>query len=176
MKIIIIYNSKTGFTKKYVDWIVEEIKCDVKSYKDIAKIVIETDDIIIFCSRIHAGKIEYLNKIKSNFYNHSRKNLIVVATGATPAFEEEVINKNWINNFTETELESIPHFYLQSGLDYKKMGFVDRNLMKIIAKLLSGKKNKTETEKGFEQAIKHSHDISSKEYIMPLINFIKDNF
>ena len=176
MKIIVVCNSKTGFTKRYVDWIAEELNCDVHSYKDFSKTVMETDDIIIFCSRVHAGKIEYLNKIKPYFYNQSKKIFIVVATGATPAAAEDVINKIWANNFTETEIKSIPHFYMQSGLDYEKMGFADRTIMKIVSKFMSGKKDKTDNEAGFEQAIQNSYDISSREYIMPLIRFIKDNF
>ena len=29
MKIIVIYKSKTGFTKRYAEWIAEELKCDI---------------------------------------------------------------------------------------------------------------------------------------------------
>ena len=175
MKIIVIYNSKTGFTKRYVDWIAEEIECEIHPYKNFDKINIKPENIIIFCSRIHAGKVEYLDKIKSQFYNPTTKNLIVVATGATPVAAEDVINKIWTNNFTETELESLPHFYMQSGLDYNKMSFIDRTTMKMAARIMNKKKNKDDNEAGFEQAIQSSYDISSKEYVKPLINFIKEN-
>jgi len=175
MKVFIIYNSKTGFTKRYVDWIAEEISCSILAYTDFDKTTIEASDMVIFCSRVHIGKIEYLNKVKPHFHNQSKGNFIVVATGATPATAEETINKIWENNFTETELKTIPHFYLQGGINYEKLGFVDRTIMKIVSMLMSLTKDKTEEEVILEQAIKSSQDFSSKEYIMPLVDFVNES-
>ena len=90
---IIICNSKTGFTKRHADWIGEELNCTVLPYKDFTKTTIKSNDIIIFCSRIHAGKIEYLDKIKPHFNNHLEEHFIVVATRATPAAAVDVVNK-----------------------------------------------------------------------------------
>ena len=174
MSIIIIYNSKTGFTKKYADWIAAELNCSVLPYKDLPKATITTDDIVIFGSRVHAGKIEHLNKVKLRFVN--KQSFIVFATGATPASETKAIDRIWTNNFTEAEISLIPHFYMQSGLNYENMGFIDRTIMKTVAKLMSGKEEKSETEAGFEQAIKSSYDITSREYIMPLANYVNGNF
>ena len=174
MEIIIYCNSKTGFTKKYANWIAEELKCSVFSYRDFIKNAPCENSIVIFGSRIHAGKIECLNKIKAYFKD--KRNLIVFVTGATPVLETAVIEKMWEANFTNEEIKIIPHFYMQSGLNYEKMGFVDRNIMKIVAKLIGGKKNKNETEKGFDLAIKKSHDISSKDYITPLLKFVRNKY
>ena len=174
MEIIIYYNSKTGFTKKYADWIAEELKCSILPYRDFIKNAPNKNSIVIFGSRLHAGKIEYLNKVKSCFAD--KQNLIVFVTGATPAAETTVIEKMWEANFTNDEIKIIPHFYLQSGLNYAKLGFIDRNIMKIVSKLVDGKKNKNETENGFSQAIKTSHDISSREYITPLLKYIRNKY
>ena len=173
MKTIIVYNGKTGFTKRYADWIAKELKCSILSYKDFTKKVIEENDIIIFGSRVHAGKIEHLKKIKSQFVNKSRQKLIVFACGATPVFEKNTIDKIWANNLSESEIKSIPHFYMQSGLNYERMGFLDRIIMKTVAKLMSKKQNKTSEEAGFTQAVQSSYDISSKEHILPLVNCVK---
>jgi len=176
MHFILICNSKTGFTKMYADWIAEELGCTVLPYKKFDKTVTKADNVIVFCSRIHAGKIEYLNVMKSHFYNPASNNFIVVATGATPNAAKDVINKIWDNNFTEVEMKSIPHFYMQSGLDYDKMGLVDRTIMKIASKIMGRKKDKSDNEAGFEQAIQNSYDISSKEFIIPLLEFIKSKY
>ena len=173
MKTIIVYNGKTGFTKKYADWIAEELKCSILSYEYFTKKVIEENDIIIFGSRVHAGKIEHLQKLKSQFVNKSNQKLIVFACGATPVFEKKAIDKIWINNLSESEIKSIPHFYFQSGLNYEKMGFLDRTIMKTVAKLMSKKQNKTNEEAGFTQAVQRSYDISFKEFIFPLVNCVK---
>ena len=174
MRIAVICNSKTGFSKRYADWIADEISCCVQPYKDLANIVAQDNEIVIFCSRVHAGKIEYLDRAKSHFNNRSRQTLIVVATGATPVAAEKAIDRLWANNLSDIEIKSIPHFYLQGGLNYEKMGFVDRTIMKMVSWLMSRKRVKNDEEAGFEQAIKDSYDISSKEHILPLLNYIKD--
>lgn len=121
MNVIVVYNSKTGFTKKYASWIAEELNCNFVSYKDISTTLIDDNCIVIFGSSIHAGKIEYLSKIIKLLNRKPTIDLIVFATGGTPAAAKNIIDKIWKDNFSKTELTSIPHFYMQSGLNYEKM-------------------------------------------------------
>ena len=88
--------------------------------------------------------------------------------------ETAAIEKILAANFTINEIRTIPHFYLQSGLNYEKIGFIDRTILRIVANLIDKKKNKSETEKGFGKVIKKSYDISSEEYNEPLLKFIRD--
>ena len=174
MKTIVVYNSKTGFTKRYADWIAEALNCGAQSYKDFADIDIGAYDMIIFGGFIRVGKIAGLKKVKARFDDHSIGKLVVFATGATPAVAEDAVKTIWAGNFTDAELQSIPHFYMPGGLDYGKMGFSDRTVMKMVSKMLSGQKEKTDNEAGFEQALNESHDISSREYIQPLLRYVED--
>lgn len=98
---------------------------------------------------------------------------IVFATGATPNEATEIVDNVWKTNFTDEEKEIIPHFYMQSGICYERMKFPDKMIMKMVASMLSKKQDKDEYDKGFEQALKESFDISSKEYAMPLIEYLK---
>lgn len=173
MKITVVFNGKTGFTKRYASWIAEELNCPVLRCKELSQKIIDANDIVIFGSRIHAGKIEYLNRVKKLFATANNTNLIVFATGATPLAAQNVIEEIWSNNFSKSELKHIPRFYIQSGLNYEKMNFFDRTIMKLAAKIMGRKNNKSEDEIGFEQAIKTSYDISSKEFIFPLVNFVR---
>lgn len=174
MNIIVIYKSKTGFTEKYAEWIAEELGCTTMPYEGLSTISISECDMVIFGSRTHAGKIDDLKKFKKHFTETSTPKLIVFATGATPANAEDLINEMWKNNFSEEELLAIPHFYMQSGLNYEKMGMGDRMIMKMFAKMMSGKKEKSEEEAEMGEAIQESYDISSKECIVPLVNFVKE--
>jgi len=176
MKTYVIASSKTGFTRRYARWIAEETNGTLLAYKDFMELPVDAEDIVIFGSRVHAGKIEHLSKVKARLGEHGAPNLIVFATGATPIAAEDVIQKIWANNLSKTELETIPHFYMQSGLDYEKMGFFDRIIMKMAAMVMGGKKTKDDNEAGFELAIKRSHDISSREYIAPLVDFFKRTY
>ncbi len=99
--------------------------------------------------------------------------LIIFETRPTPLAAEDVINTIWESNFSNEELKIISHFYMQGGFNYEKMGILDRMIMKTLSKILSRKKDKSSDEAGFEQDIGSSYDISSREYIAPLIKFVK---
>lgn len=172
MKKIVIYKSRSGFTKRYAEWISDELMCEIKDYKEISKLNLDDYDLVIYGGRVHAGSIDSLKKVKEILANKKCK-LIVFATGATPiAATEEIANMIKIN-FADN---SIPYFYMQSGLCYEKMGFVDKTIMKMLSKMLSSKKDKSDAESGAAIAISKSHDISSKDYIIPLIDYVKNTY
>ncbi len=171
MKTIVVYKSKTGFTKKYAEWIQEATKFDIANYDNASKASLSAYDLIVFGSRIHAGKIDGLKKIKELLPDHAR--LVVYATGATPIEAEDVIRAIMKASFTEEELLAIPHFYMPAGLNYENMNIGDKLIMKALAKMLGNKKDKSSVEAGCEQAIGHSYDISSREYIVPLLDYIQ---
>lgn len=173
MKVIVIYKSKTGFTKRYAEWIAEELNCEISNYKDLSQYSLEEYDFIIYGSRIHAGKVDGLKKMKLILGNNVNSKLVVFATGGTPNEAKEIIDRVWDRSFSEEELKTISHYYMQGGLNYEKMGEGDRIIMTILSKMLSKKNRKSKEESGCEQAIEKSYDISSREYIQPLVRFIK---
>lgn len=169
MKILLIYKSKTGFTEKYAYWIMEEIKCDIEKISTIQNIDFKRYDLIIYGSRIHAGRIDGLNKIKK--LNLENK-LVLFVTGATPK-ETASIQEVWKNNLSEKELKNIKRFYIPAGLNYEKMGFLDKTMMKIASIILEKKKDKSKEDIGMQNSIKRSYDISNKSRIQPLVDYIK---
>lgn len=171
MKAVIVYSSKTGFTKRYASWIQEETGFEMMEENNSSKKNLELYDLVIYGGRVHAGKIDGYKQFVRKLSDKAK--LIVYATGATPADAKETIKTMWDNNFTKEEQETIPHYYFQSGLDYDKMKWGDKLIMKALAKMLSKKDTKTSEESGCEQSISHSYDISSKEFILPLIECIR---
>lgn len=174
MKNLVIYKSKTGFTEMYAKWISEGLDCPAVSYEDLKSVHLSEYDIIIFGSRIHAGRVDGLSKFKKQLEEEDNKKLVVFATGATPANAREEIENVWKTTFPTEEQLKTPHFYMQAGLSYEKMGVGDRFIMKTLAKFLSEKSSKDSVQSGCEQAIRNSYDISSREYINPLIKYIRE--
>lgn len=172
-KILILTISKTGFTKRYAEMIAEEVECTLADFKGATPEMMSSYDTVIFGSRAHAGMFEGYKKAKTMFDQCTAENFIVFATGACPNDGEKIISEFWMNNLGADGLEKIPHFYMQSGLCYEKMPFGDKLMMKAASVMIKRKKNKTEEEKAFEKAIAGSYDISSKEYAMPLIEFLR---
>lgn len=171
-QILVTYKSVTGFTKQYAQWIAKELDCEVMDLKEVSAKTMSEYDTIIFGGRFHAGFVDGLKKAKELFEESNAHRLIVFATGATPNTAADMIEEAWKNNFTPDELERIPHFYMQSGLRYEKMPFGDKLMMKVFAAMVKRKKEKSEYEKAMEQALCSSYDLSSREYIKPLVSYV----
>lgn len=172
-KVLIVYKSKTGFTRKYAELTGKETGGRVVDYRKATPKLMSEYDTVIFGSRAHAGRIDGYQKAKEMFQKSGAKEFAVFVTGATPNTEKEVIQGFWKQNLTGGDLQNVPHFYMQSGLCYEKMSFADRIMMKGMRAMLKRKKEKSDEEKMMEKMIAGSYDISSKEYAGPLISFLK---
>lgn len=177
-RILIIYKSKTGFTKKYAEMISEEmvsdgIGCTAVDYRAVKTDAISGYDTVVFGTRAYAGRIDGYKKIKQMLQKNHVRHFVLFVTGATPHTEEKIISDFWAQNLSAEELRLTPHFYMPGGLCYEKMGLSDRLMIKAASSMLKNKKEKTAFEQSFEQAISGSYDISSREYIRPLISCLK---
>lgn len=172
MKILVIYKSKTEFTKRYAEIIAQEVNGMLMDIKEVTVEKMSEYDVVVYGGGLYAGMINGYKKAKEMFDKSTSKQFILFATGGTPNEAIEQIDEVWRNNLSAEELESIPHFYMQGGICYEKMSFSNRAIMKMMSKVLSKKKNKDSAEEGFAQAIKSSYDISSKEYAEPLIKYL----
>lgn len=171
-KVLLIYKSNTGFTKKYAEWIQEEIDCKVIEMKeaDISEVI--KYDTIIFGGGMHANRINGIKFIKNNIEKLKDKNLIVFATGATPSSATEEVE-----GFKKINIPSgynIHFYYFQSGMSFENMGIKDKMMINSYNFILNLKKNKTDVEQGTLEATNHSYDNSNKTFIKPLVDHIKN--
>ena len=174
MKSIVIYNSKTGFTKKYADWISEAAGCEAVPLKKAGKIKLAEYDAIVFGSWCMAEAITKLAWFKKQFPGLAAvgKKLCVFLVGASPAEAPEA-QAALRKNFTDDEWSKIKAFYCPGGLNYEKMGWSSRTMLKMFVKMLSNKKDITEKELAQVQMLAKSYDISDKKYIEPIVAEIK---
>ncbi|MBP2028579.1 menaquinone-dependent protoporphyrinogen IX oxidase [Acetoanaerobium pronyense] len=170
-KILIIYKSNTGFTKKYVDWISERVPCEKIALDEINNHDINDYTIIVYGAGMHAGKIQGLSNFKKIVQKYNHKKIIFFSTGAAPS-ETEIISQIKKNNFTEDELQDIEFYYFQSGLNYEKMKLSDKAIMKAYSKILELKRDKSNIEKGTQNAISKSHDYSNVEAIEHITEYL----
>lgn len=172
MKAIVVYNSKTGFTKKYGEWIAQEIGCDAVPYKKEMN-GISDYDTVIYGGGIMAGKVNGLDAFKSKVQSDTQK-LIVYATGATDFRAMDVIAQMRNSNLTEKEQKSTPFFYFEGGINYDEMSVGSKLITKMLYKMLKNKKDKTPEEAGMAQALEHSFDHSDRKSIIGMTTMIKE--
>lgn len=171
--VIVLYNSKTGFTRRYAELIAGELGCAVRPLEG-SPANLSQYGAVVFGSRLHAGIFDGWKKAKKLLARRGAKQLVVFATGAMPNEAVDQIRKVWEQNLTPEDRNAIPHFYLQAGLCYEKMGGVDRAMMKVAAWAMGRKKAKTPEDEAFQSAISQSYDISDPKYIQPVVNCLRE--
>lgn len=172
MKTIVIYNSQTGFTKRYAEWIAEAVKADCLELSVAKKKDLIAYEAIIFGSWACAGSISKISWFKDNVSKWADKKLIVFCVGGSPIDNPE-IEQFFENFFKETEFKNVNVFYCPGGFNYEKMSVSSRLMMKMFVKALKAKKGKTEAEKEMIKIISSSYDISDKKYIEPILECLR---
>lgn len=172
MRTVIIYNSQTGFTKRYAEWIAEETGADCLELSIAKKKDLSIYETIIFGGWACAGGISKIGWFKSNIDKWRDKKLIVFCVGGSPIDNPE-IETALERNFNESERKKVKLFYCPGGFNYEKMSAPSKIMMKMFVKTLKAKKDKTKEEQIMVKMISSSYDISDKKYIEPILQYLK---
>lgn len=170
MRALVIYKSKTGYTKKYAEWIADELGADILEVSKATVNMLTSHDIIIYGGSLHAVGINGIKFIMQNLDKLKGKKVIVFATGASPV-REETINEVRNRNFTVQQQSNIRFFYLRGGFDYKRLNLFDKLLMLMLKWKINKKKELTADEKGMLAIYDKAVDYTKKNNIDEIINY-----
>lgn len=173
MKSVVIYKSKTGFTKKYAEWIAEELSADIFNTSKVNINMLNKYDTIIYGGSLYAVGIIGVNLITKNINKLKEKKIVVFATGASPSRNEginEVIDKN----FTIEQQKYIKFFYLRGGFNYNKLNPFDKFLMTLLRWKIKNKKKEelSSDEIGMLAIYDKPVDFTSKKNIDKIITYV----
>lgn len=173
MKTVVIFKSKTGFAKKYAEWIAEELSADIFDVSKVNINMLTAYDTLIYGGGLYAVGINGVKYITQNIDKLRDKKVIVFATGASP-FREETVNEVKAKNFTPAEQKYIQFFYLRGGFDYSKLSPFNKLLMTLLKwKLkLKQKKELTSDERGMLASYDNPVDFTKKKNIDKMINYV----
>ena len=82
--VAVVYCSQTGFTKRYAEWLAEDLGCAAIPYARRSGIDLSKVDVLVFCSWFHAASIKGATWLKRAMREHPALQVVVLATGATP--------------------------------------------------------------------------------------------
>ncbi len=167
MKGIVLYTSKTGFTKRYAEWIAQALGCEATPYD--SGIRLEDYDTVIYGGGFHAGMIGGLKAFLGRLPRLEGKRVVVFATGATPEDAPDA-KKAMRQNFTDAQWNAVRAFYLQSGLCYEKMGRGDRAMMAVFRAML----RLTRAQEDMQRMVAQSFDCCDISKIEPLVRFCRE--
>lgn len=139
MKTVVIYKSKTGYTKKYAEWIAEDLCADIFEVSKVNVNMLNTYDTIVYGGSLYAVGIIGVKLITKNINKLKDKKVVVFATGASPS-RNEVIREITEKNFTTEQQKYIKFFYLRGGFNYSKLNYIDKFLMTLLKWKIKNKK------------------------------------
>lgn len=167
MKVLIIYHSKTGFSKRYAQWLAEALDCQAIPFKERKRVSENDYEKIIFFGGLYAGQMSGLKWLKNKLPELSGKRLAAVAVGCAP-MDGPDLSESMTKLFGGTP--EIKGFYCQGGLDYEHMGAVDRAMMAALRAALKRKPEMAE----MLNVISHSFDGTKREYLDPVIRWARE--
>lgn len=173
MEAIVIYKSKSGFSKKYAEWIAKELNADIFEATKVNVNMLKKYNNIVYGAGLYAVGINGIKFIKDNLEKISEKKIIVFATGASP-WEKKIIDDVKNKNFSIQQQKFIKFFYLRGGFDYNKLTLFNKFLMQLLKMKLKKKNNQTAHEKGMLAAYSHPMDFTNKKNISEIITYIKE--
>lgn len=172
MRTIVIYNSQTGFTKRYAEWIAQAAGADCAELSAAKKLDLAPYEAIVFGGWAFAGRISKINWFKRHIAKWTDKKLLVFCVGASPA-ENPEIEPTLKRIFNKPEQKRVNVFYCPGGFSYEKMSAPSKLLMKMFVNALKVKQDKTPEEQKMIQTLCSSYDLSDRTYIEPILACLK---
>ncbi len=171
MKTIVVYKSKYGYTKRYAEWIAEELSCDIKenaAFSDISGY-----DMIICGGGCYAGTINGSKLITKNLARLSGKKLILFAVGSSSGADKDII-PFWEKNLTVEQRQAVAHFYLRGGFDDSRLGSADKLLTNMLKSHLKKVKDPDEETRGLLAAYDTPVDFTDKKRLKELLEYARN--
>ena len=133
MSNIIIYGSHYGTTKQYAKELSRRTNIEAISFKNVKEI--NDYDNIIYLGGLYAGGVLGMSKKIKKLNNIVNKKIIIVTVGLSDPMDE--VNKNNIRNNIKKQVskeifEKAKIFHLRGGIDYSKLNFKHKTMMKLL--------------------------------------------
>ena len=134
MKSIIVYGSNYGTTKQYANELSRRTNMKAISFKKVNQQINDYDNII-YLGALYAGGVLGMSKTLKKLNNISNKKIIIVTVGLSDPTDE--VNKNNIINNIKNQMpkkffEKAKIFHLRGGIDYSKLNFAHKTMMKML--------------------------------------------
>ena len=134
MNSIIVYGSNYGTTKQYANELSRRTNMKVISFKKVNQQINDYDNII-YLGALYAGGVLGMSKTLKKLNNISNKKIIIVTVGLSDPTDE--VNKNNIRNNIKNQIsrevfEKAKIFHLRGGIDYSKLNFAHKTMMKLL--------------------------------------------
>lgn len=169
MKAVVVYASNTGFTKRYAEWIAEDLGCEAVSVKG-ARVDAGAYDVVVCGGWFHAVAFVGSKEYKHMMAEHPETAFVVFGVGATKVEETAQTTEALERAFPVSEYPELSRFYLRGGFDYPQLSFIDKTLMKMMFKELEKKAaaGDNDAAEGL-QGMREGFDATERSAVVPIV-------
>jgi len=173
-KIAVTYKSEYGSTKKYAEWIAEELDGDLIENVKIRAEDLENYDIIVYGGGLYAGGINGISLINKEFDKLKDKSLIVFTVGLIKTNNTEIFKPIIEKNCSKEAIEKIKFFHFLGDLNYKKLKIMHKIMIAALKSVIFKKKKEelTEEDRLFMETYGDDVVYTDKNSISPLIDYV----
>ena len=176
MERIIIFGSQYGSTYRYAKKLSEQTRIPAIRYKDAPELF--NMQTIVYLGGLYAGGVLGLAKTMRNFSLRNGQKLIIVTVGLADPDEPE--NQNNICTSLQKQLspellDRAKIFHLRGGIDYQKLSFAHRIIMKLLYQSLhrTPLENQTVENRTFMETYGKQVDFTDFAALEPIIQEIQ---
>jgi len=169
-KVLVAYKSNYGATKKYAQWIAEDLDADIFDVSEVKAAMLMDYDVVVYGGGLYAGQINGVKLVAAN----PVKKLVVFTVGlADPAITD--YSDHLSNNFKPERLAELKVFHLRGAIELKKMGFSHKAMITIVKQLVAAKKSSdmSGAEKAISELTGESVDFVDRGSILPIIEYVR---
>ncbi|MCH5155096.1 MAG: hypothetical protein J1F69_00670 [Clostridiales bacterium] len=171
-KLLIIFKSNHGYTKRYVDILGNALGCDAVPADKFKGEMLTGYDKILFIGSVRGSVINGFNKI-SDYLDILYKKLVVCGVGMLPNNEDraDIIKDATISVAYE---KFIPVFYAQGGFDIAELSRTERIAISMTVRSIKMQSLINDDETFILNATATPTDEVKQANIQPLIDYLED--
>ena len=178
MRILVTYASKYGTTKRYAQWIAEDLACDLRDSREVNAELLKSYDILIHGGGLYAGGLSGIQTIVKNYDAISNKRIILFSCGlADPEDPENVahIEAGLEKVLTPEMREKIRQFHLRGGIDYSRLGLTHKAMMAMLRRVMlkKGYNNLRSEDQMMLDTYGGTVDFTNRESLAPLLSYVR---
>lgn len=169
-KLLVVFNSKHGYTKRYVDIIGNEFGCDAVPLDKLKGDMLAPYDKILFIASVRDGVINGIKKF-ADYFDAVYKKLTICGVGMLP-FRSDIPRRLKDSSVSVTYEKFLPVFYAQGGFDVDEIGRMEK--MAVAMKLRQIKMSEliSDEDTFMMNAVNNPVDEVKKENIQPLLDYL----
>ena len=174
MNTLIIHGSRYGTTKRYAEKFAEITHFPIISYEDVKNLA--DYERIIYFGALYAGGIKGLKNTVKKLSSNTK--LIIVTVGLADVCDQENISN--IRNSLRKQapehlLKAASVFHLRGGIDYSKLNFKHKTMMKMVYHSLKSKPTEslTQEDKAFIETYNKKVDFVDYDSLKQIVEATK---